>query len=1175
MSGFVHLHLHTEYSLLDGACRINELIDTAVSQGAASVAITDHGSMYGVVDFYKAAKAKGIHPIIGCEVYVSPRKHTDKIHEFDSENRHLVLLCKNNTGYQNLAAMVSEAWINGFYNKPRVDDEMLEAHSEGLIALSACLAGDIPRALVRGDYDAAKEKALKYNRIFGQGNFYLELQDHGIREQKQIAPMLIALSQETGIPLVVTNDCHYIHKEDSKMHQVLLCIQTNHTLEDDNNLEFGSDEFYFKTEEEMRSLFPQVPEACDNTVKIAEMCNVEFEFGNTKLPHFEVPDGQDHFEYFRNQCYEGFEKYYGTNVDPSVRERLEYELNTIKTMGYVDYYLIVHDFIRYAKSVGIPVGPGRGSGAGSIAAYCIGITGIDPIKYNLLFERFLNPERVSMPDFDIDFCYERRQEVIDYVNEKYGRDHVAQIVTFGTMAARAAVRDVGRVMGMTYQDVDRVAKLIPMELKMTLKKALEVSPDLKVLYDGDNQVHELIDTSLKVEGMPRHASTHAAGVVITREPATEYVPLSTNDGLPVTQFNMVEIERLGLLKMDFLGLRTLTVIHDTEMAVRHTKDPDFRVANIDYDDPATYEMLTRGETMGIFQLESTGMTQVLMSMRPKNLEDVIALISLYRPGPMDSIPTYLRNRKDPSKVVYQTPQMAHIVDVTNGVVIYQEQVMQICRELAGFSFGQADNVRRAMSKKKLKVMEAEREHFVHGCTEPGKECAGCVKNGIPEAVANQIYDDMISFASYAFNKSHAACYAYVAFQTAYLKCHYPHEFMAALLTSVLDNTSKVIEYTSECQRLAIKVLPPDINVSRGGFTVDGDSIRFGLNAVKSVGRNLIDSVVKERKNRPYRSLYDFCKRLHGNELNRRALENLIKAGSFDALEPSRRAMIDSAEGILKSVETDARQNLEGQMDLFGMMGGEQEQAASDYKIPNTPEYPAGDLLKMEKEVSGLYLSGHPLDAYRTQISQISTCTIADLQGEDAKRFDNQNVTILCTVVKNKIMTTKSNTLMAFTTVEDLTGTMELLIFPRVLAECRAALQENAVVVANGRVSVKEEEAARLIVEGVQPIEHYDPSQSFGKNRVEKVRRETGGGETAGYFLTVPSRQGPEMHKVENLLCNIFDGGTTKVYFRFADTGQKVLARHMAIKDDPLLRAELERILGKDHVKVQTAEQNAK
>jgi len=1171
---FTHLHVHTEYSLLDGACRIDRLFDHLKAMGQTACAITDHGVMYGCVAFFDAAKAAGIKPIIGCEVYVATRTRFDKVNRIDGNN-HLILLCKNEMGYKNLIKMVSAGFTEGFYSKPRIDKDLLEQHHEGLICLSACLAGEIPQAILAGDYERAKQAALYYRDLFGEDNYYIELQDHGLEEDQVVLPQLIRLARETGIPMVATNDAHYITKEDAKMQSILLCIQTGKTIADADRMEFQTDEFYLKSTDEMYDLFAMVPEACENTNKIAEQCNFEFTFGETKLPYFKAPDGMENQEYFEKLCWEGLERRYPGKVTDALKERLSYEINVVKTMGYTNYYLIVYDFINYAKSRDIPVGPGRGSGAGSLAAYCVGITDIDPIRYNLIFERFLNPERVSMPDFDVDFCYERRQEVIDYVNEKYGRDHVAQIVTFGTMAARAAVRDVGRVMGMTYQDVDRVAKLIPMELKMTLKKALEVSPDLKALYDGDNQVHELIDTSLKVEGMPRHASTHAAGVVITREPATEYVPLSTNDGLPVTQFNMVEIERLGLLKMDFLGLRTLTVIHDTEMAVRHTKDPDFRVANIDYDDPATYEMLTRGETMGIFQLESTGMTQVLMSMRPKNLEDVIALISLYRPGPMDSIPTYLRNRKDPSKVVYQTPQMAHIVDVTNGVVIYQEQVMQICRELAGFSFGQADNVRRAMSKKKLKVMEAEREHFVHGCTEPGKECAGCVKNGIPEAVANQIYDDMISFASYAFNKSHAACYAYVAFQTAYLKCHYPHEFMAALLTSVLDNTSKVIEYTSECQRLGIKVLPPDINVSRGGFTVDSDSIRFGLNAVKSVGRNLIDSVVKERKNRPYRSLYDFCKRLHGNELNRRALENLIKAGSFDALEPSRRAMIDSAEGILKSVETDARQNLEGQMDLFGMMGGEQEQAASDYKIPNTPEYPAGDLLKMEKEVSGLYLSGHPLDAYRAQISQISTCTIADLQGEDAKRFDNQNVTILCTVVKNKIMTTKSNTLMAFTTVEDLTGTMELLIFPRVLAECRAALQENAVVVANGRVSVKEEEAARLIVEGVQPIEHYDPSQSFGKNRVEKVRRETGGGETAGYFLTVPSRQGPEMHKVENLLCNIFDGGTTKVYFRFADTGQKVLARHMAIKDDPLLRAELERILGKDHVKVQTTEQNAK
>ena len=1171
---FTHLHVHTEYSLLDGACRIDRLFDHIKAMGQTACAITDHGVMYGCVAFFDAAKAAGIKPIIGCEVYVATRTRFDKVNRIDGNN-HLILLCKNETGYKNLIKMVSAGFTEGFYSKPRIDKDLLEQYHEGLICLSACLAGEIPQAILAGDYERAKQAALYYRDLFGEGNYYIELQDHGLEEDQVVLPQLIRLARETGIPMAATNDAHYITKEDAKMQSILLCIQTGKTIADADRMEFQTDEFYLKSTDEMYDLFSMVPEACENTNKIAEQCSFEFTFGETKLPYFKAPDGMENQAYFEKLCWEGLERRYPGKVTDALKERLSYEINVVKTMGYTNYYLIVYDFINYAKSRDIPVGPGRGSGAGSLAAYCVGITDIDPIRYNLIFERFLNPERVSMPDFDVDFCYERRQEVIDYVNEKYGRDHVAQIVTFGTMAARAAVRDVGRVMGMSYQDVDRVAKLIPMELKMTLRKALEVSPDLKALYDADSQVHELIDTSLKVEGMPRHASTHAAGVVITREPATEYVPLSTNDGLPVTQFNMVEIERLGLLKMDFLGLRTLTVIHDTEMAVRRTKDPDFRVANIDYDDPATYEMLTRGETEGIFQLESTGMTQVLMSMRPKNLEDVIALISLYRPGPMDSIPTYLRNRKDPSKVVYQTPQMAHIVDVTNGVVIYQEQVMQICRELAGFSFGQADNVRRAMSKKKLKVMEAEREHFVHGCTEPGKECAGCVKNGIPESVANQIYDDMISFASYAFNKSHAACYAYVAFQTAYLKCHYPHEFMAALLTSVLDNTAKVIEYTSECQRIGIKVLPPDINVSRGGFTVDGESIRFGLNAVKSVGRNLIDSVVKERKNRPYRGLYDFCKRLHGNELNRRALENLVKAGAFDALEPTRRGMIDSVEGVLKSVETDARQNLEGQMDLFGMMGGEEEQAATDYKIPNTPEYPASELLKMEKEVSGLYLSGHPLDAYRPQIRQISTCTIADLQGEEARRFDNQNVTILCTVVKNKIMTTKSNTLMAFATVEDLTGTMELLIFPRVLAECRAALQENAVVVANGRVSVKEEEAARLIVEGVQPIESYDPSKSFGKNRVEKVRRETSGGEATGYFLTVPSRQCPEMHRVENLLCNIFDGGTVKVYFCFADTGQKALARHMAVKDDPLLRAELERILGKEHVKVQIAEQNAK
>lgn len=1171
---FTHLHVHTEYSLLDGACRIDRMFEHLKSMGQTACAITDHGVMYGCVAFFDAAKAAGIKPIIGCEVYVATRTRFDKVNRIDG-NSHLILLCKNETGYKNLIKMVSAGFLEGFYSKPRIDKDLLEQHHEGLICLSACLAGEIPKAILAGDYERAKQTALYYRDLFGEGNYYLELQDHGLEEDQVVLPQLIRLSRETGIPMAATNDAHYITKEDAKMQSILLCIQTGKTIADADRMEFQTDEFYLKSTDEMYDLFSMVPEACENTNKIAEQCNFEFTFGETKLPYFRAPDGMDNQAYFEKLCWEGLERRYPGKVTDALRERLSHEINVVKTMGYTNYYLIVYDFINYAKSRDIPVGPGRGSGAGSLAAYCVGITDIDPIRYNLIFERFLNPERVSMPDFDVDFCYERRQEVIDYVNEKYGRDHVAQIVTFGTMAARAAVRDVGRVMGMPYQDVDKVAKLIPMELKMTLQKALEVSPDLKAMYKENPQVHELIETSLKVEGMPRHASTHAAGVVITRESATEYVPLATNDGLPVTQFNMVEIERLGLLKMDFLGLRTLTVIHDTETAVR-SRVPEFRISGISYDDPDTYAMLARGETEGIFQLESTGMTQVLVSMRPKNLEDIIALISLYRPGPMDSIPTYLRNRREPDKISYKTPQLAHILDVTNGCIVYQEQVMQIFRELAGFSFGQADNIRRAMSKKKHKVMEEEREHFVHGCAEPGKECPGCVKNGIPEQVANEIYDEMISFASYAFNKSHAACYAYVAFQTVYLKCHYPHEFMAALLTSVLDNTSKVIEYTTECQRLGIKVLQPDINISRGGFTADGGCIRFGLNAVKSVGRNLIEAVVKERKDRPYRGLYDFCRRLYGNELNRRALENLIKCGAFDALEPSRRGMLECVEGILKSVETDMRRNLEGQMDLFGMMSGETaEPAGNDYKVPKLSEYPSGELLKMEKEVSGLYLSGHPLDAYREQIAKISTCTVAQLQGEDARQFDEKNVTLLCTVVKNKVMTTKSNTLMAFTTIEDLTGSMELLVFPRVLAECRAALQENAVVVANGRVSVKEEEAARLIVEGVQPIETYDPSKSFGSNRAERVQREKSGEGASGYFLTVPSLHCAEMRRVENLLCNIFDGGTVKVYFRFADSGKKALARHMAVKDDPLLRAELVRILGAEHVKVQTGSADAK
>ena len=845
---FTHLHLHTEYSLLDGACRIEGLMQRVKALGQTAVAITDHGVMYGCVDFYKAAKKAGVKPIIGCEVYVATRTRFDKVNRIDGSN-HLVLLCKNETGYKNLIKMVSAGFTEGFYNKPRVDHELLEEYHEGLICLSACLAGEIPQALLAGDYEKAKNLARYYEDLFGKGNYYIEIQDHGLDEQRTVLPLLVRLSRETGIPLVATNDAHYLEKEDSRMQHILICIQTNKTVNDDDVLEFGTDEFYVKSTDEMYELFSAWPEACENTNRIAEMCSFDFEFGVTKLPYFVAPDGMDNKEYFVKLCRDGLLRRYGADVPEDIRVRLDYEISIIDRMGYINYYLIVFDFINYAKSQGIPVGPGRGSGAGSLAAYCVGITNIDPIKYNLLFERFLNPERVSMPDFDIDFCYERRQEVIDYVIRKYGADHVAQIVTFGTMAARAAIRDVGRVLDMPYGTVDGIAKLVPMEPKMTLTKALSISRELKARYDADPQVKELIDMSLKLEGMPRHASTHAAGVVITREAADEYVPLATNDGNPVTQFTMTTIEELGLLKMDFLGLRTLTVIDDAEKMIRK-REPGFSMDAVPYDDQRVYAMLNAGETEGVFQMESGGMTQAVMGLQSKSLEDIIAIISLYRPGPMESIPTYIANRHNPGNVKYKTPQLEHILDVTNGCIVYQEQVMQICRELAGFSYGQADLVRRAMSKKKHDVMEKERQHFVHGNTEPGHECAGCVANGISETVANAIFDDMSSFASYAFNKAHAAAYAVVAYQTAYLKRHYPREFMAALLTSVLDNTGKVIEYTAECQRMGIRVLPPDINASDAGFTVEGKDIRFGLLALKNVGRNLIATVVRERSGTP-------------------------------------------------------------------------------------------------------------------------------------------------------------------------------------------------------------------------------------------------------------------------------------------------------------------------------------
>ena len=1163
---FVHLHNHTEYSMLDGATKIKDMVRRAADLDMPAVAITDHGVMCGVPELCDACEAveketgKKVKPIYGCEIYFTEDPEIGS--KVKSRLYHMVLLAKNNVGYHNLLHLVSESHCDNFYYKPRTTFDMLKKYAEGCIASSACIAGIIPRCIDARDFEGAEQWARKLASLYEPGDFYIELQDQGITtnggmSQREMNGHLTDIANKLGLKTIATNDFHYLRREDARAQDLMLCIGTGSLMDDENRMRFANDQFYMKTEEEMREALRDFPEACDTTVEVAEKCNVVLE-RDSILPRFPLPPGYTEETLFRKECEDGLKRRYGEPIPKDAWDRYMYEAGVIIQQGFPAYFLIVQEYIRWARENGIAVGPGRGSGAGSIAAYCVGITDIDPIRYNLIFERFLNPERVSMPDFDVDFCYERRQEVIDYVNRKYGADHVAQIVTFGTMAARNAIRDVGRVMGMPYQSVDVVAKQVPMELKMTLKRALEVSPELKRMYDSDPQVTELIDTALKVEGMPRHASTHAAGVVITPEPTDYYLPLATNDGLPVTQFNMTEIEELGLLKMDFLGLRTLTVIRDAEAAIQK-KDPSFSIRKLDYDDAATYKMLGQGETEGVFQLESSGMKQVLVGLQPQNLEDVIALISLYRPGPMDSIPTYLRNRHEPDKISYKTPQLAHILDVTNGCIVYQEQVMQIFRELAGFSFGQADNVRRAMSKKKHAVMEAEREHFVHGCTEPGHECPGCVANGISEKVANEIYDEMSSFASYAFNKSHAACYAYVAFQTAYLKCHYPSEFMAALLTSVLDNTDKVIEYSGECARLGIKVLPPDVNISNGGFTADNGKIRFGLNAVKNVGRNLIERVVEERKEKPYSSLYDFCKRMHGTELNRRAVECLIKAGAFDSMGVNRHSLVEAVDGIIKSVESDSRRNLEGQLDLFSVMSGESQTADTDsYEIKPFPEYSHTELLQQEKEVSGLYLSGHPLDAYREQSARFASNSIKELTGEDAHKLDGNHVRIVCTIVKNRMMTTKSNTMMAFTSVEDLTGTMEVIVFPRVLDTFRDALKENAVVVIEGRLSVREDEPSKLMAESISPIEGYDPKRPQA-NRPNLMRDAA-----QRLYVRLPSRSCPEYAKVINLL-EIFDGDMPVIFY-LEDVKQKLAApRRLYASGHPLLFQELKRLLGERNV----------
>lgn len=1186
---FTHLHVHTEYSLLDGACRIERAIDAAKKMGQTALAITDHGNMYGVVDFYKAAKKKGIKPIIGCEVYVAKRTRHDKVHEFDYENRHLVLLCENQIGYQNLIAIVSKAWTEGFYNKPRVDFELLEKHHEGIIALSACLAGEIPRALSAGDYEGAKAAAIKYRDIFGENNFFLELQDHGLADQKRVNPGIIRISKETGIPLVVTNDSHYIEKEDSKMHHILICIQTNRTVEDEDVLEFGSNEFYLKSEEEMRGLFPDYPEAADNTALIAERCNVEFEFGKTKLPAFTTPDGSDNKEFFINLCLKGFNERYGENPDKSLVDRLNYEISVIDQMGYINYFLIVYDFIRYAKSMDIPVGAGRGSGVGSIVAYCMGITGVDPVKYDLIFERFLNPERVSMPDFDIDFSDERRSEIIDYVIDKYGADHVAQIVTFGTMAAKQALRDVGRAMAVPYAKVDVLAKLVPFDLKITLEKALGSSKDFKKRYDEDPEAKELIDMAMKIEGMPRHASTHAAGVVITDKPVMEYVPLAKNDDSVVTQFTMTTIEELGLLKMDFLGLRNLSIIDHAEQMIRR-REPSFSVAAMPEDDKETYELISSGYTDGVFQFESAGMRRLIVQVQPSGLEDLIAIISLYRPGPMNFIPMYIRNIRNPKLITYRHERLKKILDVTYGCIIYQEQVMQIFRELAGYSLGRADIVRRAMSKKKHDVLNKEKQFFIHGLKrEDGTyEIEGCINRGVDEKTAEVIFGEIESFASYAFNKSHAAAYAVLAYQTAYLKCHYPREYMAALLSSVLGSGTKVSEYVEECGRLNIKILPPHVNCSERGFTVTEDGIRYGLLAIKNLGVGAIERLVHERRgNGEYTSFVNFCKRIQGKDINKRAVESLIKCGALDGLGNNRRELFLSMEMVMQSFEMEGRRNIEGQMGFFDnpeLSGNEEAEVIA------AEDFTSMQKLAFEKEVTGMYISGHPMTEYSELYKLPSVARIDKIhlssQGEIAEYRDNQRVTIVCMIMSAKTKLTKSNQNMAFLDVEDMFGSIEVLVFPTILERFTGIIEEGKIVAISGRISFTEEKEPKILADSIEQAEGIEsrlgrqvssPPASVQKGAENRNHgnsangNEIGNGKTAekkskrtGLYLKVSSETDP-MYKKALKYIAVFDGYHA-VYVRFTDTGKMMRAPAVYnVSVNEILLRELKKLLGDENV----------
>ena len=1147
---FVHLHLHTEYSLLDGACRIDGLMDRVKEIGQSAVAITDHGVMYGCIDFYKAAKAAGIKPIIGCEVYVARRGMTDRVHGQDNDPYHLVLLCENRKGYENLCYLVSEAFIHGFYGKPRVDLALLEQYHEGLIALSACLAGAIPRYLMEENYEEAKAYALELSRIFGEGNFFLELQDHGIDEQRPVNQGIQRLSRETGLPMVVTNDAHYLRKEDAKMQDVLLCIQTGKTVDDQNRMKFQTQEFYVKSEEELRTLFPGLDEAFENTVKIADRCNLEFTFHEYHLPAFPVPAGYTNEGYFRELCYKGFQERYPQEPE-EYKKRLEYEISVISSMGYVNYYLIVWDFIRYAKEQGIPVGPGRGSGAGSIAAYCMHITEVDPMKYALIFERFLNPERVSMPDFDTDFCQERRPEVIEYVMRKYGTDHVAQIATFGTMAARGAIRDVGRALNFTYAETDVVAKLVPSTPHITLQEALDTSPKLKEMYEGDPRVKTLIDTARSLEGMPRNSSTHAAGVVITADPVYTYVPLSCNDETIVTQYTMTTIEELGLLKMDFLGLRNLTVIDDAEKQICRI-NPDFAMRNIPDDDAETFAMLAEGKTQGVFQLESAGMTGVCVNMKPSSIEDITAIVALYRPGPMDSIPRFIANKLDSRKVTYKTPMLEPILKVTYGCIVYQEQVIEIFRSLGGYTMGQADNIRRAISKKKMKVIEAERKVFVYG--DPEQNIPGCIGHGISEAVAQSIYDEIVDFANYAFNKAHAVCYAVVSYQTAYLKCHYPRQYMAALMTSVLDSAGKIAGYIAECKELGIAVLPPDLNHSEDHFTVEGDAIRFGLGAVKNVGRGLIRTMVKKREEGgPFQSLEDFIQRMGEGELNKRAVENFIKCGAADCFGNHRSELLAVYDSMMDAIAATRKKNLEGQMGLFGML--EENDAAARIPIPKLNEMRKPELLALEKETMGIYISGHPMDDYRESLKNTHVMRIGSLLDEDAHFEDDQIVSVAGIVQSLKMKTTRNNSVMAYLTVEDDTGAMEMLAFSNVLSQYGGYLKEGAAVVITGRLSLRDDKEPQIVVNRARPISDYAENPDREPAPKAPPRKGT-------LYLRLPGEEGRLYPKVRAIV-NMFPGENGVVLY-FADTGARRGAR--AALAEPMLR-ELKNLLGEGNVVV--------